>query len=95
MTRDLQARLIDAARTALEIIRRERAGDLRAIVDLVDTYDDADKGLLLGAMANVTNHALAAIDELAIPHGEQARGEELLKLIAARLLPSGGHHRPG
>lgn len=35
MTSDLCARLTDAARTAVETIRRERAGDLRSAVDLV------------------------------------------------------------
>ena len=35
MTSDLCARLTDAARTAVEIIRRERAGDLRTVADLV------------------------------------------------------------
>lgn len=90
MTSDLHARLADAARTALEIIRRERAGDLRGLVDLVGTYGDNDKGLILGAMASVINHALAAFDALAISHGELIRGEELLKQMAVTLPPPGG-----
>ena len=94
MTSDLHARLTDAARTALEIIRRERAGDLRGIVDLVGTYGDSDKGLILGAMAIVINHALAAIDALAISHGEPIRGEELLRQLAVTLSPPGSQH-PG
>jgi hypothetical protein len=85
MTSDLHAKLTDAARTALEIVRRERAGDLRGIVDLVSTYTDSDKGLILGAMASVINHALAAIDGLAISHGELFRGEDLLKALAVSL----------
>jgi hypothetical protein len=35
MTSDLHARLADAARTALEVVSRERGGDLRGVVDLV------------------------------------------------------------
>jgi hypothetical protein len=87
MTSDLHARLTDAARTALEIIRRERAGDIRGVVDLVGTYGDGDKGLILGAMASVINHALAAIDELAISHGDLIRGEDLLRWMAIGLPP--------
>jgi hypothetical protein len=94
MTSDLHARLTDAARTALEIIRRERAGDLRGIVDLVGTYDDSDKGLVLGAMASVINHTLATIDALAISHGEPIRGDELLRQMAVSLPPP-GHEQPG
>ena len=94
MTSDLHARLTDAAKTALEIIRRERAGDLRGIVDLVGTYGDSDKGLILGAMASVINHALAAFDALAISHGEPIRGEELLRQMAVSLPPPGSQH-PG
>ena len=87
MTSDLHAKLTDAARTALEIIRRERAGDIRGIADLMGTYSDGDKGLILGAMASVINYALAAIDELAISHGELIRGEDLLTLMAVSLPP--------
>lgn len=95
MTSDLHAQLTDAARTALEIIRRERAGDLRGIVDLVGTYSDGDTGLILGAMASVINHALAAIDELAISHGELIRGEDLLTLMAVSLPPPDVSEGPG
>ena len=93
MTRDLHAKLTDAARTALEIVRRERAGDLRGIVDLVSTYSDSDKGLILGAMASVINHAFAAFDQLAASHGELIRGEDLLALMAVSLpRPNDGQH---
>ena len=90
MTSDLHARLADAARTALEIIRRERVGDLRGVVDLVTTYGDDDKGLIIGALASVINHAFAAIDELAMSHGELVRGEDVLKMMAVGLEPPGG-----
>jgi hypothetical protein len=87
MTSDLYARLADAARTALEIIRRERGGDLRGVVDLVTTYGDEDKGLIIGVLASVINHALAAFDELAVSHGEDVRGEDVLKMMAVSLEP--------
>ena len=90
MANDLHAELTDAARTALEIIRRERAGDLRGIVDLVSTYSDGGQGLILGAMASVVNHALAALDELATSHGEPIRGDDLLRQMAVSLPPPGG-----
>ena len=95
MTSDLHARLTDAARTALEVIRRERRGDLRGIVDLVTTYSDDDKGLIIGALASVINHALAALDELAISHGELFRGEDLLTMMAVGLEPPEGSQGPG
>lgn len=95
MTSDLHATLTDAARTALEIIRRQRAGDLRGIIDLVNTYSDGDKGFILGAMASVVNHALAAIDELAIAHGEPISGEQLLRAMAVSLPPPDGSQSPG
>ena len=44
MGSDLYAELNDASTTALEIIRRQRAGDVRGIVDLVGTYSDGGKG---------------------------------------------------
>lgn len=95
MTSDLHAKLTDAAKTALEIVRRERAGDLRGIVDLVGTYSDSDKGFIFGAMASVINHALAAFDELAISHDERIRGEDLLAQMAVSLPgPNDGQH-PG
>lgn len=96
MTSDLYARLNDAARTAIEIIRRERAGDLRGVVDLVSTYqEDDDKALIIGAMANVVNHAFATIDELAVAHGEPVRGEDLLALMAVGLSPPDDDQHPG
>lgn len=90
MTSDLYARLTDAARTAVEIIRRERAGDLRGVVELVGTYDDEDKGLIIGALASVINHSFAAIDELAATHGEPIRGQDVLARLAVGLPPDGG-----
>jgi len=95
MTSDLYDRLADAARTALEVIRRERSGDLRGVVDLVTTYGDEDKGLIIGVLASVINHALAAIDELAVSHGEALRGEDLLKMMAVSLEPPGDSQSPG
>lgn len=41
-------------------------------------------------MASVINHALAAIDELAISHGESFRGEDLLNMMAVGLDPPEG-----
>jgi len=87
MTSDLHARLADAARTALEVIRRERGGDLRGVVDLVTTYSDEDKGLIIGMLASVINHMLVAIDELALLHGEAMRGEDVLNMMAVSLEP--------
>lgn len=87
MSSDLYAELTDAAATALEIVRRERAGDIRGIVDLVGTYDDDGKSLILGAMASVINEALAAFDQLARSHGEPLRGNDLLKAMAVDLQP--------
>lgn len=95
MTNDLYARLSDAARTAPEIIRREQAGDLRGVVDLVSTYDDDDKGLIIGALASMINHAFAAIDELAVTHGEPMRGEDLLALMTVSLPPPDDGQPPG
>ena len=89
MTSDLHAQLTDAGRTALEIIRRERAGDVRGVVDLVSTYSDGGQGLIIGAMASLVNHALGAFDQLAISHGELSRGEDLLTSIAVSLEPPG------
>ena len=40
------------------MIRRKRGGDRRGIVDLVSTYSDDDKGLIIGVLASVINHAL-------------------------------------
>jgi hypothetical protein len=88
MTSDLHAQLADAARTALEIVRRERAGDLRGVVDLVSTYDDGEKGLIFGAMASIVNNALAVVDALATAHGEPVRGDDVLKFMAVSLPPS-------
>lgn len=90
MTMDLHAKIADAARTAFEIIRRERGGDLRGVVDLVTTYGDEDKGLIIGVMASVINQSLAAIDELAMSHGEVLRGEDVLKMMAVGLDPPAG-----
>jgi hypothetical protein len=89
MSSDLYAELNDASTTALEIIRRQRAGDVRGIVDLVGTYSDGGKGLILGAMTSVINHALAAFDDLARSHGELLRGDDLLEAIAVGLQPPG------
>jgi hypothetical protein len=95
MTSDLHAKLADAGRTALEVIRRERRGDVRGIVDLVTTHSDDEKGLIIGALASVINHALAAVDELAISHGEPFRGEDLLLMMAVGLEPPEGSQGPG
>jgi hypothetical protein len=98
MSSDLYGELTDAGRTALEIIRRERAGDLRGIVDLVSTYGDGGRALIFGAMASVVNHALAAFDELAREHGEVLRGDDLLEAMAVGLQPPGpgpGHGDAG
>lgn len=89
MCSDLYAELNDASTTALEIVRRQRAGDVRGIVDLVATYSDGGKGLILGAMASVVNHALAAYDDLARFHGESLRADDLLVAIAVGLQPPG------
>jgi hypothetical protein len=89
MSSDLYGELADAGRTALEIVRRQRAGDLRGIVDLVNTYGDGGKALIFGAMASVVNHALAAFDELAREHGEVLRSEDLLDAMAIGLQPPG------
>jgi hypothetical protein len=94
MASDLHAELTDAARTALEIVRRERTGDVRGIVDLVSTYSDGGKGLILGAMASLVSHALAAFDQLAISHGESCRGDDLLTMMAITLDPPDGHQNP-
>jgi hypothetical protein len=94
MSSDLHAQLTDAARTALEIVRRERAGDVRGIVDLVSTYSDSGKGLILGAMASLTSHALAAFDQFAISHGDPVRGDDLLKMMAVSLEPPNGDQNP-
>lgn len=98
MSSDLHAELADAGRTALEVIRRERRGDLRGVVDLVTTYGDEGKGLIIGALASIINHALASIDELAISHCELIRGEDLLNMMAVSLEPpegSAGQAEPG
>lgn len=89
MSSDLYGELTDAGRTALEIVRRERAGDLRGIVDLLSTYGDGSKALIIGAMASVVNHALAAFDELARVHGEVVRSGDLLEAMAIGLQPPG------
>ncbi len=86
---DLYGEITDAGRTAIEIVRRERAGDLRGIVDLVSTYGDGGNGLIFGAMASVVNHALAAFDELAREHGEVVCGDDLLEAMAIALGPPG------
>lgn len=95
MASDLHAQLTDAAKTALEIVRRERAGDVRGIVDLVNTYSDDGKGLILGAMARLVSHALAAFDQLASSHGEAFRGDDLLKMMAVGLEPPDGPPQTG
>ena len=89
MSSDLYGELTDAGRTALEIVRRQRAGDLRGIVDLVSTYGDDGKWLILGAMASIVNHSLAAFDELAREHGEVLRADDLLEAMAVGLQPPG------
>lgn len=94
MSNDLHAQLTDAARTALEIIRRERTGDVRGIVDLVSTYSDHGKGLILAAMASLASHAVAAFDQLAISHGEQFRGDDLLAGMEVALEPPSGYQNP-
>lgn len=71
------------------LARIEAAGDLRGVVDLVSTYSDGGKCLIVGAMASVINHALAASDELARAHGEPARGEDPLEAMAVALRPPG------
>ena len=86
---DLYGELSDAGRTALEIVRRERAGDMRGIVDLVSTYSDDGQGLILGAMASVINEVLAVFDALASSRGEIVRGEDVLDSMRASL-PSPG-----
>ena len=95
MSSDLYGELTDAGRTALEIVRRERAGDLRGIVDLISTYGDDGKALVFGAMASVVNHALAAFDELARAHGEVLRSDDLLDAMAIGLQPPGTGLDPG
>lgn len=94
MTSDLHAKLANAASTALEIIGREHTGDVRGFVDLVGSYSDGDKGLVIGALGSVINHALAAIDELAISHGEPFRGDDLFKAMAISLPPPRGNQNP-
>lgn len=89
MSSDLYGELADAGRTALEIVRRERAGDLRGIVDLIGTYGDGGRALIFGAMASVVNYALAAFDELAHEHGEVLRSDDLLDAMAVGLEPPG------
>jgi hypothetical protein len=52
MTSGLHAKLTGAARTAREIISRERAGDLPGIAgpaSTASTASDGDKGFLCGA----------------------------------------------
>jgi hypothetical protein len=44
---------------------------------------------VIGAMASVINHALAAIDELAASHDEPFRGDDLLKAMAISLQQPG------
>jgi hypothetical protein len=46
-------------------------------------------------LAGVINHALAAIDELAVSHGEVVRGEDVLKMMAVSLEPPGDGQGPG
>lgn len=89
MSSDLYGELTDAGRTALEIVRRERAGDLRGIVDLIGTYGDGGGALIFGAMASIVNYTLAAFDELAHEHGEVLRGDDLLDAMAVGLEPPG------
>lgn len=89
MSRDLYGELTDAGRTALEVVRRQRAGVLRGIVDLIGTYGDDGKWLIFGAMASIVNHALAAFDELAREHGEALRADDLLEAMAVGLQPPG------
>ena len=89
MSSDLYGELTDAGRTALEIVRRERVGDLRGVVDLVSTYGDGGQALIFGAMASIVNHALAAFDEIAREHGEALRADDLLEAMAVSLEPPG------
>ena len=89
MSSDVYGELTDAGRTALEIVQRQRAGDLRAIVDLVSTYSDDTRWLIFGAMASIVNHALAAFDELAREHGELLSADDLLEAMAVGLQPPG------
>jgi len=46
-------------------------------------------------LASVINHTLAAIDELTVSPGEAVRGEDVLKMMAVSLEPSGDSQRPG
>ena len=79
MSRDLYGELTDAGRTALEVVRRQRAVVLRCIVDLIGTYCDDGKWLIFGAMASIVNHALAAFDEIT----------DALALLRARAFSTG------
>ena len=45
------------------------------------------RGLIIGMLASVINHMLAAIDDLAVSHGEAVRGEDVLKMMAISLEP--------
>ena len=92
---DLYVELTDAGRTALEIVRRERAGDMRGIADLVCTYSDDGKGLIVGAMASVTNYVLTVFDALASSHGEIVRGDDVIDAMSISLPPSGSGPRHG
>jgi len=46
-------------------------------------------------LTSVINHTLAAIDELTVSPGEAVRGEDVLKMMAVSLEPSGDSQRPG
>jgi hypothetical protein len=46
-------------------------------------------------LAGVINHLLAAIDDLAVSHGEAVRGEDVLKMMAVSLEPPGDSCGPG
>ena len=60
----------------------------------MSTYSDGGNGLILGAMASLVSHALAAFDQLAISHGESFRGDDLLKMTAVTLDPPDDHQNP-
>lgn len=72
----------DGARNALTIIRLLRANDSAAISALAATLDPGETELVVGTLACVANIALSVMDEVMVRHGEPARADDILRLLA-------------
>jgi hypothetical protein len=94
MSSDLYGELTDAGRTALEIVRRQRAGDLRGIVDLVSTYGDDGKWLIFGAMASIVKAGFPAAVHRAAGMVSQQCGCEITDALALRRARAFSTSRP-